>query len=73
MSILQQIAKQGIIKTTRQLDLGDCDEAFRGAVFDVWVTPTRAHWAEFAAYVVWLNEEPKRAAREAHSAASGTA
>jgi len=57
---LQKITSTGPVKTTVTLDLGDCDEAYRGAIFDVWVTPTRAHWAAFAEYVVWLEEEPKR-------------
>jgi len=60
-SVFGKLQSIGTIKTTRTIDLGDCDEAFRGAVFDVWVTPTRAHWQEFWDYVRWLNEEPERA------------
>ena len=62
--VLKRIAKAGVVKTTVTLDLGDCDEAYRGATFRVWVTPTRAHWAEFAEYNVWLTEEPARRQRE---------
>jgi len=57
---LNTIKKAGIVKTTRTVDLGDCDESYRGAEFRVWVTPTRAHWAAFADYVTWLNTEPER-------------
>jgi hypothetical protein len=52
------------LETTVRLDLGDCDTALRGAVFDVWVTPTRAHLAQFAEYAVWLDTEPKRQQNE---------
>lgn len=34
---------------TRPLDMGDFDEVYRGASFDVWVAPTRAHLQEWAA------------------------
>jgi hypothetical protein len=61
---LQQITGRGRVETTVTLDLGDCDEAYRGATFDVWVTPTRAHWETFAEYAVWLDEEPKRQQQE---------
>ena len=61
---LQAILAQPLVKTTRRVDLGDCDDAYRGATFDVWVTPTRAHWTAFADYVAWLNTEPQRRAKE---------
>lgn len=64
---LQAILAQQTVKTTRRLDLGDCDEAYRGATFDVWVTPTRAHWSAFADYVAWLNTEPQRRQKERDS------
>jgi hypothetical protein len=56
----QIIREAGPIKRTVTLDLGDCDETYRGAVFDVWVAPTRAHLAQFAEYKVWLDTEPGR-------------
>ncbi len=67
MSILDQIAAVGVVLTTRRIDLGDCDEAYTGAVFDVWVTPTRAHWAEWVGYQTWLAEvtEDGQAQRDA--------
>ena len=43
MNILDVINKGNEAKITRLLDLGDFDEAYRGATFDVWVMPTRAH------------------------------
>lgn len=43
-------------KVTRRVDLGDYEESWRGAVFDVWVTPTRAHMAEFAENTDWIRE-----------------
>jgi hypothetical protein len=60
LSILEQISAAGVVKTTRELDLGDCDEAYRGAIFRIWVTPTRAHWAEIVDYRAWLLTEPAR-------------
>jgi hypothetical protein len=35
---------------TVTIDLGDYDETYKGAVFDVWVTPTRAHVQAYQAY-----------------------
>ena len=43
-------------RVTRRLDLGDYEEQYRGAVFDVWVTPTRAHLQAFGEYTDWLAE-----------------
>ena len=57
---LNIIRSPGPDKTTRRIDLGDCDESLRGAVFDVWVTPTRAHVQAYIDYQDWLKEEPVR-------------
>ena len=59
-SVLQSIQSAGVVQTHVTLDLGDCDEAYRGATFHVWVTPTRAHWAQLVDWQVWTQEEPKR-------------
>lgn len=57
---LQQITSVGAVKTTVTLDLGDCDKAYRGATFDVWVTPTRAHWAAWVEWYAYDTQEPQR-------------
>ena len=46
---------------SRTLDLGDCDEAYRGAVFEVWVAPTRAHLQEWRALTEYITDVQKRA------------
>ncbi len=43
-------------EVTHTLDLGDYDEAYRGATFDVWITPPRSHWRAWNAYITWLQE-----------------
>jgi hypothetical protein len=43
-------------KVTRRIDLGDYEESWRGAVFDVWVAPTRAHLQAYGEYNDWLQE-----------------
>lgn len=63
MNVLDTIKAAGIIHTKTTIDLGDCDKAYRGATFDVWVTPTRAHWAEYAAHVTEV--EQRRVERDA--------
>jgi len=35
---------------TVTIDLGDYDETYKGALFEVWVTPTRAHVRAYQAY-----------------------
>lgn len=57
---LQLITKSDAVYTTHTLDLGDCDPSYRGATFDVWVTPTRAHLRTFADYTYWLQTEPSK-------------
>ena len=58
MDVSQIIKQAGIVKTHRTIDLGDCDEAYRGATFDVWVTPTRGHLKQFTEYRDWLQAIP---------------
>ena len=62
MDVSQIIKQAGIVKTHRTIDLGDCDEAYRGATFDVWVTPTRGHLKQFTEYRVWLLDVPAKVA-----------
>jgi hypothetical protein len=47
MGLLDQIRSVGEVRVTRTLDLGDLDEAWRGAAFEVWVMPTRGVLREF--------------------------
>jgi len=60
MNTLSRITAAGAVKRSTTIDLGDCDDTYRGATFDVWVTPTRAHLEAWNAYVAWLREEPAR-------------
>jgi hypothetical protein len=43
-------------KVTRRVDLGDYEDSWRGAVFDVWVAPPRSHLEAFREYNDWLQE-----------------
>ena len=62
--LVQRIADVGVLEKTEAVDLGDFDEAFRGAVFEVWLTPTRAHIEAFGEVRDWLKRESERARRD---------
>ena len=47
------------VKSTKTIDLGNFDEAYRGAKFQVWVSVTRAHVARWGEIVDWINEQRK--------------
>jgi hypothetical protein len=59
---LQIIQRAGRVESIERIDLGDCDEVFRGAVFDVWVTPTRAHIEQRRELNQWLLRADERVA-----------
>jgi len=44
---LDLIKGMGDQKISRTLDLGDHDEMYRGAIFEVWVAPTGEHLQEW--------------------------
>jgi hypothetical protein len=67
MSIFSKISAAGIVRRSEAVDLGDFDEAYRGATFDVWVTPTRAHLQTWAEISRWL-EATTTKARQARDA-----
>lgn len=46
-------------RITRTLDMGEFDEGYRGATFEVWVSPNRAHldaWQDITAFIVGVNQ-----------------
>jgi hypothetical protein len=53
MGTLQIVTETAV---TVPIDLGDLVEEWRGAVFEVWVTPTRAHLEALNAYHTWVAE-----------------
>jgi len=50
-----------VVRKTVTVDLGDYDEVYRGATFEVWVTPTRAHVQTWGEIAQWLDQVSKRA------------
>lgn len=54
MSVLDKV--QLVALETRPLDLGDYAEDYAGAIFDVWVTPSRAHLRAFGELGEWISE-----------------
>jgi len=55
--ILGRIRGADEARISRTLDLGEFDEAYRGATFEVWVAPTRAHLQEWAALTTFINDQ----------------
>ncbi len=46
---------------TATIDLGEYDETYDGATFDVWITPTRAHLDAYQAYYRrWMDPGTER-------------
>lgn len=59
MNVLERI-KSASSRVTRTIDLGDFDEAYRDATFEVCVTPSRAHlrsWGEITEYIVEVTQQ----------------
>jgi len=53
MAILDIVGKE--VRTTRTVDLGDFAEGYRGATFEVNVTPSRGHlqeWGEITEFII---------------------
>jgi hypothetical protein len=49
-------------RVTRTVDLGDLDEAYSGATFEVCVTPSRAHlrsWGETTEFIVDVTKKSR--------------
>jgi hypothetical protein len=55
------IRNAGSVAIVRTLDLGDFDEAYRGATFNVWVAPSRAHLQEWASLTAEIQAAQKKA------------
>ena len=59
-------------RITRTLDMGDFDEVYAGATFEVWVAPTRAHldaWQDTTQFIVGVNQRlDKLTAKEKETA-----
>lgn len=58
---LERITSITEVLETVTVDLGDFNEAYRGATFDVWVTPTPAHQERFRDIKKWLSDASKDA------------
>ncbi len=62
MSTLDLIAGISASYATVTIDLGDYDETYKGATFDVWVTPTRGHIDAYQAYYTrWIDPGTEQA------------
>jgi len=48
---------------TRKIDLGDFAADYKGAIFEVWVTPTRAHMRQFEQLAAPIQEQAARIKR----------
>lgn len=60
MSTLRKIKKAQSSSITRTLNLGEFDPVYEGAIFDVWVSPTRGHlkeWSDISAAISQANRE----------------
>jgi len=59
--LLGTIQSVKVLEKTKTVDLGEFDEVFRGAVFEVWLTPTRDHVEAWKEIRDWLTAESERA------------
>ncbi len=59
--VLKTIKGVGAHAITRPLDLGEFDEVYAGAIFRVWVNPSRDHLAEWGTIAVEVNAARKAA------------
>lgn len=57
MSTFDRISNIKRCEETVTVDLGDYAQAYRGATFDVWVTPTQAHLDRLTGIDAWLQEQ----------------
>lgn len=71
--ILGKIRGADEARISRPLDLGEFDEAYRGATFEVWVAPTREHLQEWAALTEFINEQRRIANSDGMSEGEMTA
>jgi len=53
-NMLSKIMSVSEVRETAAVDLGDYHESYRGAIFEVWVTPTKAHQKRFGEIQEWL-------------------
>lgn len=58
--VLGKITSVSMVQEIRTVDLGDFHESYRGAIFEVWVTPTKAHQAAFTGIQEWLAQANER-------------
>lgn len=61
MAGLDKITSVSAVREAVTIDLGDFHADYRGATFDVWVTPTRAHQDAFREIQAYLTEAGKEA------------
>lgn len=60
--VLKRIVGIAEVRETVTVDLGDFHESYRGAVFEVWVTPTRAHLGEWGDVTRFILDVERRKA-----------
>jgi len=60
-NLLSKITAISEVRETVAVDLGDYHESYRGAIFEVWVTPTKAHQKRFGEIQEWLAQAGKDA------------
>lgn len=56
---LAKITSIAEVREMVTVDLGRFNKSYRGATFDVWVTPTAAHTDKWAEVQTWLQERSK--------------
>lgn len=61
MGVLERVLQVEALQRVERVDLGEFDEAYRGAVFEVWVTPTRAHVEAWGEIREWLERSTEEA------------
>lgn len=64
MSVRDSILSVAEVRRSVAVDLGDFDEVYRGAIFEVWVTPPAAHRKALEENQAWLERETGRAQRD---------
>ncbi len=72
MSNMLDRIKKASGRITRTIDLGDFEESYRGATFEVCVTPSRAHlraWGEITEFIQEINQTKSDLSEEERVAA----
>lgn len=57
--ILSAVSRGNAQRITAPLDMGDLDSVYAGAVFDVWLTPSRGMLKEWQALTRWVQSRER--------------